>query len=298
MSEVDRRTSEAIGWLLRLRDPQFEGWGQFTDWLENEDNAKAYRQLSLADADVGDVLEDRARSEDATNDNALAQRSRSWRHGWAAGLAAAIVIGVTSYSLFTPRASSYEVGTAAAEHRDVVLADGSRVELNGSTLLVMNRSRPRSVTLQRGEAIFTVKHDAADPFTVRVGALILQDVGTIFNVARGDGWSEVSVAEGAIRFNHTERPVTLRTGQTLRANDDGRFSELGEIDLRAVGAWRQGQLIYRGAPLSRIAADLKRNIGENVTVSPEVANGSFSGTIKIDKDRALFFRKLEGLLVD
>ena len=55
--------------------------------------------------------------------------------------------------------------------------------------------------------------------------------------------------------------------------------EVAQVDPAAVGAWRNGRLTYRDAPLSLVAADLTRATGLSVTVAPSVGPRAFSGTI-------------------
>ena len=48
---------QAIGWIIRMRDPAFAGWEAFTLWLEeNPVHAAIYDELALADADVPETL--------------------------------------------------------------------------------------------------------------------------------------------------------------------------------------------------------------------------------------------------
>jgi transmembrane sensor len=295
MRQDEQEIDEAIGWIIRLRDPEFANWEQFTVWLEEAENAKAYERLSRIDADVADALAVRPAVDAAANDDAPAGPSRQRSLRWASGIAAALAIAIAyPFIVAGPRPSRIE--TRAAEHRAVVLPDGSQVELNGNSLLVMDRSEPRIAALQRGEAVFTVKHDRGAPFTVTAGPVTVRDVGTVFNIARGDGWTEVAVARGAVDIGQTAAPVIIRAGHMVHVSDDGNIRKFGVVEPAAVGAWREGRLVYRDAFLSRISYDLTRNIGETVTAAPDVAGNSFSGTIKIDKDKIVFFRKLEGLL--
>ena len=48
---------QAIGWIIRMRDPAFAGWEAFTLWLEeNPVHAALYDELALADAEVPETL--------------------------------------------------------------------------------------------------------------------------------------------------------------------------------------------------------------------------------------------------
>lgn len=288
---------EAIGWIIRMRDPAFAGWDAFTLWLEaNPVHAAVYDELSLADADGADLL---AGNEPAkpvpvapppprdpvpANDDKPERPRWASRRGVMGWAVAAALLGVVSYTSLMP-VSTYAVETVAGQRQSVTLADGSRIDLNGATRLTLDRENPRFAQLERGEALFTVVHDASRPFTVETGGATLVDAGTAFNVIRMDGMTEVAVSEGVVIYNPKAEKVTLAAGKILRAVDADGQIRVGTIDTGSVAGWKQGRLIYEGAPLSAVAADLSRNLGLNITAAGDVAARPFSGVIQIDGDR-------------
>src|SRR5690349_17695531 len=89
---------------------------------------------------------------------------RPW--AWAAGLAAALVIGTAGMWVAThPLSSAVVFAADAMEPRRVSLADGSVVDLNSkSNVRVTFSDDQRRVTVASGEAHFQVAHNAARPF--------------------------------------------------------------------------------------------------------------------------------------
>ena len=63
-----------------------------------------------------------------------------------------------------------------------------------------------------------------------------------------------------------------------------------------IGGWRTGRLVYDGAPLSAVAADLTRATGTRVTVDRAIAARQFTGVIALPKARAGFVAELGPLL--
>src|SRR3546814_9914530 len=63
----------------------------------------------------------------------------------------------------------YTIATVPGARRTIDLADGSRIELNGDTRITLDKAAPRFASLDRGEAMFHVRHDDSDPFVVMVG---------------------------------------------------------------------------------------------------------------------------------
>ena len=295
---------EAIGWVIRLRDAGPEAWEAFTLWLEaSPGHAAAYEEAALADAEAGEIepLPAPIAAPAPAGDplpatvHVLAERRASRRAflGWgiAASLVAAIGLGT-----FANQGSAYVVETGPGERRTVPLADGSRIEMNGSTRLALDADRPRFARLEEGEALFRVVHDAARPFEVEAGDDRLRDMGTVFNVVRGrDGSLEVGVAEGAVLYNPGREAAHLEPGMGLRKGPRERVW-IGRFDREAIGGWQEGRLVYVAARVSRIAADLSRNLGVQVAVTPEVADRAFSGVIMLEGEPSEVLHRASALL--
>ena len=189
----------------------------------------------------------------------------------------------------------YEIATAAGAHRMVAIGEGSSAMLNGGTRLVLDRNDPRFAELVAGEAMFTLRHDAARPFVVVAGAHRLLDAGTVFNLARDGPELSLEVIEGAVLYEPGGVGARLAAGRTLRVGADGHAS-IGRKAPDAMAGWRRGRLSYEGAPLADVARDLSRNLGVEVTVDAPLATRPFTGSIRIDRDAAASVRSLAATL--
>ncbi|WP_438907630.1 FecR domain-containing protein, partial [Bacillus licheniformis] len=72
----------------------------------------------------------------------------------------------------------------------IMLAGGSRI--------MLDHADPRRAVMERGEALFQVRHDDRHPFSVDARGLALTDLGTVFDVRLGRRMTRVAVAEGAV----------------------------------------------------------------------------------------------------
>jgi transmembrane sensor len=294
----ERARGEAIDWLIRLRDPATADWAGFTEWLEADPaNNPAYEAVAMADGDIADLVSRAAPAPApvSSNDNDAPPHSRRRLLGWGAA-AAALLAGVIAVPMFQPDASERVVQTAAGQRQSITLPDGTRIDLNGNTRLTLAEKDGRMAQLDRGEATFTVVHDAANPFVVKVGDARLQDVGTVFNVVRAGHSTRVDVAEGSVLYNPEREAVTLKPGQSLRVADQAADAQLDQIDPASVASWRKGRLVYRNMPIAGVADDLSRNLGISVSVSPEIAARPFSGVILLDGSPASIRTRLGALL--
>jgi transmembrane sensor len=185
--------------------------------------------------------------------------------------AAAIIAFVTlkpGSSPSTPAAVAQVYATGTGKRDSVRLADGSRVVLGPESRLTVPGdfgTSARAVSLE-GDAYFDVTHDEKMPFSVKVGTAVVEDVGTTFTIESDPNeTTTVSVMSGVVRLRAaTDAPTG---GALLNAGDRGVLSAGGEVraQKQAVvaddSAWTTGKLVFRDAPLSRVAGELRRWYG-------------------------------------
>jgi transmembrane sensor len=269
-ARVNREAEDqAIAWVMLTRDPSFADWDGFTAWLEaSPEHARLYDALSLADAQIAEHL---ARP--------IPTARRRWRWPVVGGaVAAALALVAVVPRVMQPGFTPQTIASAAGQKLTVRLADGSRIDMNGGTRLVLDG--PRHARLEQGEALFAVVHDEARPFEVASGDALIRDVGTTFNVVREPMRFTVTVSEGEIVFNPEREQVHLTAGQQIEEAGDQLL--VTRVDIAQVGAWRQGRLIYRGAKLARVADDLSRGLGLPVAADASVSARPFSGIIQLE----------------
>ncbi len=283
---TDRRDdidAQAVGWVIRLRDAGAEEWAAFTDWLEADPaHPAAYDEAALAEQEWGAIAPPEpavAPPEPAVAAPSPAARPLTRRLFLGTGIAAALA-GVIALGTLETR-GTYAVETAAGERRTVELADGSRVDLNGDSRILLDRGDPRVATLERGEALFTVVHDDSDPFEVHSGDALLRDLGTVFNVRRDGETLDVAVAEGVVEYNPGRAAVTLRAGMALRRSAEAPPT-VAQRSPEAITGWRDGRLIYPATTIGTVAEDLTRNLGVQVRAEPDIAGRAFTGVIRVD----------------
>ena len=296
------RHEEALDWLRRIQDPGFADWDAHAVWLEADSrNLNAFDTASLLIENATDGLAP-ARAitpnQAPINDNPVSVPSeigkKNWRWGLGLAVAATMVGLVSAPSLMSDGTASYLVQTAPGEQRTLALADGTRIVLNGGSAVRLNRADLRVAAVERGEAFFSIVHDAAHPFAVHVGKAVFQDVGTAFDVIHATGGTDVAVREGAVLYDPAGAAVRLNGGQAIGIDATG--ATVRQIDASGIGGWRQGRLSYRDVSLSTIAADVSRSIGRPVTADRAIESRRFSGVIMIDPDRPRMFSRMAAVM--
>lgn len=289
---LDRVREEALDWVIRLRGGSAADWEDFAVWMEGDARASAvYWSLADADARVAEALSAPRPAIPLPPPVRHAPGRRRWLAGGLAALAASILLLL----FLRPESASYRVVTEPGETRAVALEAGSDLLLNGGTEVLLDQSRPREVRLVRGEARFIVAHDATRPFRVQVGNAELLDLGTRFAVTHEGGRLSIAVAEGSVRYSAGNVRHDLAAGDRLDVDVGGRVIG-GRIDPADVAAWADGRLVYDRADAARVAADLTRATGIEITVAPRVAGKPFSGGLRLGARDADTVRRAASLM--
>ncbi|MFC4347356.1 FecR family protein [Kordiimonas lipolytica] len=202
--------------------------------------------------------------------------------------------------------------TAAGQQRVINLTDGSIVELGaGSSVSVTYSEEDRSLTLDQGEAVFTVAKNPKRPFIVRAGQGSVTAIGTVFNVRKSDTNVEVRVLEGTVAVRPIDdtadrgrsrgrdassavtQPVALVTaGRQTAYSPAGRMMPIIEANVHEGLSWRVGVLTMVDWPIADVIQELNRYLTDEITIGDEaVGTMRFTGTVYPDQVDAW----LEGL---
>jgi transmembrane sensor len=186
-----------------------------------------------------------------------------------------------------PPAATQLLHTARGETRTEQLADGSSLVLGAETEIELRFERDaRHLVLRNGEALFTVAHDAARPFTVATNDSETRAVGTVFGVRRGAGETTVTVVEGIVtvrpladRTSPDERRQVARLTRGQQIAVDRRLGSIRTVDPAGATAWIDGRLSYVDAPLREVLADLARYSSKRIQLDSRVGGLRYTGTV-------------------
>ncbi len=295
MDLPDVREQQALDWVRRIADPGFGDWTEHLRWLEADPrNAELFDRVSLEIEQATEGLPSAGPNPPAVpvaNDNETRSVRRRW--GLGASFTGLVAAGVAAL-LVWPHPASLDSGriitTAPGTSREIALADGTRIALNGGSRLRIDNSR--SLILMDGEAYLDVAHHADRPFRLQVGSNIIQDVGTSFDVAITPQLTRVSVREGAVAIDPEAENVRLDAGQEARIGAGGDILRTTVGQDHAIGSWREGRLVYQEASWTEVVTDLSRALGVPVSLAPDLAGRRFTGVIVIDRNSTRTIRRL------
>lgn len=191
------------------------------------------------------------------------------------------------------------------ELKKVTLQDGSILTMNTQTQLrVHYTGERRDISLIRGEAMFTVAHDATRPFEVRAGKWTALAVGTEFAVRRlNDATTDITVTQGVVQMVPPDRNdaaagarLTANQKATLGADDTIVLSQVSATDMGVQLAWRTHLVVFSGVPLREALAEMNRYTRKHIAVNdPELAQRRIVGVFST-ADSQTFITAMEATL--
>jgi len=213
-------------------------------------------------------------------------------------MAAAVVLLILAgagwmLTRFYSKADPIVVQTAYGEKRSLFLPDGSEVMLNANTTLRYSPDWPtngnREVSLD-GEAFFHVskRQVAGRPvkFTVRVGDLGVEVLGTEFNVQHRAKRTQVVLETGKVRLRAATslKPLLeLAPGEAAMYSPRDHTLSRQRVDVHLFNAWRENRLVFDNTPLSEVAETIQNTYGKTVTFAdPTLKRRRLTGTIPDD----------------
>jgi transmembrane sensor len=165
----------------------------------------------------------------------------------------------------------------------LTLSDGTVVWLNAASSLrypTAFTSKERVVEL-RGEGYFEVRHNASQPFKVKTGDVVLEDLGTSFNVNsyNDEGLIKATLIEGAVKVIRGGQFKLLRPGEEAQVGTGS--IEVVKADVDAAIGWTRGEFVFRGTPITTVMKSLERWYGIEI-FNKESNSKHLVATIKRD----------------
>ncbi|MFI5233792.1 MAG: FecR family protein, partial [Gemmatimonadales bacterium] len=206
------------------------------------------------------------------------RRVTPWMYAYAAGLvlcatAGAWIVRSRDRSAAPPAAAPGDYRTSRGQYATIRLADSTVVTIAPESHLAVSArfgEGTRELSLE-GEAIFSVRHDAAHPFRVRARNALIEDIGTRFDVRAypGDAAVTVAVVEGSVAVTRAsgdsvttaepQRPGIILAGGTVGTLDRrGRVLSVRAPDVARYLGWATGRLSFVDRPLPEVLATIGR----------------------------------------
>jgi len=190
-----------------------------------------------------------------------------------------VVLGI-GYYLYQSRLKPADVYAQHATSTIVkdTLPDGSTAVLNKKSSLAYeyNRLQKKRKLKLTGEAYFNVKHQETKPFIIETQEVIIEDIGTTFNVMAypESNTVEVFVESGEVRFYTTNnKGLNLKEGETGIYNKTTKtFARLIETDTNVL-AYQNHMFHFNNTDLGTILDEINEVYNAKLVVVKEQLRG-------------------------
>ncbi|QNF35657.1 FecR domain-containing protein [Adhaeribacter swui] len=176
------------------------------------------------------------------------------------------------HTISTPKGGQYQLS----------LPDGTQVWLNAASTLrfpVAFTSSERQVTLI-GEGYFEVAKNKKQPFRVTANAIIVEVLGTHFNVKAysEEGVTRTTLLEGSVKVNKAAEGLILKPGFQAITDQEAKIKTT-TADLDQVIAWKEGYFQFDNEDFNAIVPQLERWYDVEFTYPPTIGSWKFAGAI-------------------
>ncbi len=177
---------------------------------------------------------------------------RFWGWRLVASVAFLVVLGFLLQQYVLNPLVSHQ--TPFGKQLNLVLMDGTVVDLNANSKLTYRKHNPRRVWLD-GEAFFSVKQKLAtgEKFQVITNDLTVEVLGTAFNVVEKEYRTEVILEEGSIKLNlkrDFEKELLMQPGELIAFSAKTKDKvEKRAVESEPLTSWRDGVLLFEDVPV-------------------------------------------------
>jgi transmembrane sensor len=193
-------------------------------------------------------------------EQAAPAKSRWLRRTWP--IAAAVTGLALATLLLLPVLRGQVMATERGERREVVLADGSVVQIDPeSRLRVRFEQHVRRVVLDSGRALFHVAKNPERPFLVEADSTTVRAVGTAFGVERREQGVIVTVAEGKVAIESrgkVQARALVTANEQVAVSSGGAAAPIRKVDSQRALAWADGRLNFENTPVREVVAQFNR----------------------------------------
>jgi transmembrane sensor len=175
--------------------------------------------------------------------------------------------------LQTPRGGQYQL----------VLTDGTKIWLNSESSLKYPSqfTGPVRVVELTGEAYFEVAKNAKVPFQVKVNNMLVDVLGTHFNVKayQDEASINTTLLEGSVKVIKGNNTRYITPGQQVSINNNSESFSIRNADIDEVMSWQRGYYVFKSRTIKSIMQEISRWYDVEIVYQGDTNDLTFSGKI-------------------
>jgi len=253
------------------------------DWLNDE-------SANVVDLSEHKIDELKAKIDSRLVFNKSFRRYNRW--WWAAAIIIPLILSNLYFYFDSQRTETPDmiVSTDKGEKANITLPDGTKVVLNGRSVISYSSDRfnhaERRISFE-GEAYFDVAKNPGVPFIVYSDGFKLKVLGTKFNIVnhKENSDAEIFLENGEVSLEalHSSNEIVLEPNQKAVLNKRLGTFNVDKETPRKVLSWMKGELYFSDTPLQSVIKGLEQCYNVKIEKLPNsLSNDVFSGTLPTD----------------
>jgi transmembrane sensor len=201
-------------------------------------------------------------------------------------IAAILVVAIgawTVYTVFGPQ--SYIDVNANKEVLSQTLPDGSELTLNKFSHIsyANNFKKNRSIHLDSGDVFFSVAKDKTKPFIIKIDHIVVEVVGTSFNIKHLNQQTEIVVETGIVKVSLGNEEIKLFKGERVTISAGNYQLHKIQTDDQLYNYYRSKLFLANNTPLPKLVAILNEAYGSNIRLNDDTKKLTITTTLQFNK---------------
>ena len=175
--------------------------------------------------------------------------------------------------------------TAIGERRRIGIADGVSLELNTRTSLKVDTASAGATRLElvAGEAAISTSQAVNQALVIIAAGGQVSATDANFNLRCDGDVASVTCLKGRVTVAYGGRVAALEPNHQIAYGKDG-LGAPAVVDAGMVTAWRDGRLVFRGMPLSRVVDEVNRyRTGRIILLDPALGRRLVDASFPLDR---------------
>ncbi|RXJ80840.1 FecR family protein [Arcobacter sp. F2176] len=261
MNLKDEINKKAISWLIKDREGLTQNEeAQFKKWIKNINHQKAFEQnkllmneyLTLDKKFINDI---EFQIEKETKSVSFFNKSKYL-------VASIIMLFCISflYNKYDNKVFSKEYTSLDKKILKISLLDNSIIDLDtNSNIQIEYKKDKRKIRFTKGKALFSVAKDNKRPFQIKTENIMIEVLGTKFEVINLSGITTVNVVEGSVKISYLSNNkkedkkdlIVLKKADHYKIDKQGRIIEFGKIKINDIASWKNDLIYFKNDTLEK-----------------------------------------------
>ena len=155
--------------------------------------------------------------------------------------------------------------------QNIILPDNSKITLDAKSKIdILYSADKREVILKKGKGIFDVSSNKSRPFFVKSDNILVQVIGTKFEVVKQKEKINISVLEGKVNIKYGKEKskilALLEKGDILEISKLGKIKKLYKKDIEKIAIWKNKKLLFKNTPLDEVLNTFSKYIKKEIVI--------------------------------